>query len=145
MLNEFQEKKYIEFIEAIKNKENLMLSSEDRNVGKTYLLNEIAFELQAIGHEVYILTLSPQKEYFANGYVSFNEEDYIGKLNSNSVVVADETRQYMMLDLLRYCFAKQIPVIGFVNYTEPYKVNKNTVASFKTEYDCQWIGGNYKL
>lgn len=43
MLTEQQQKVFDKMLEYIEKKENYFLSSEDRNIGKTFILNELAF------------------------------------------------------------------------------------------------------
>jgi hypothetical protein len=138
MLTEWQEDKYKIFSEVIEQRGNFFFSSEDRNVGKTYLLNELGLELQALGYTVYILTPYPEHEYFAHGFIYINGDGYRGRLKENTVVLVDEARLYMMDEFLDYCKWRQIPVIGFVNYRRPYKpeIDKDL---FIREYECNWI------
>jgi len=116
VLTEKQQIVFDKFLYSIKQKENYLLLSEDRNIGKTFVLNELAFTLQALGYIVFILTPYKNQEYFANKFVSFDDVDYYCRgLRKDLVIIADEAKFEMMDEFLNYCKYNKIPVIGYVN------------------------------
>ena len=136
MLTEKQQKVFDEILHSIEKKRNYFLSSEDRCIGKTFTLNELAFNLQALGYRVFILTPYQDQEYFADGFISNYPPSYRGKLDKNTVIIADEARYEMMVDeLLDYCDYRHIPIVGYVNFRRKQKYNP---IEFKKEYECIW-------
>jgi AAA+ ATPase superfamily predicted ATPase len=124
------------FLEVIENKQNLLLSSEDRRIGKTYILNELGFTLQALGYKVYILTPYREQEYYADKFTSCDAKDFQGLFMDKSVVIADEARYMMMYDIVGYCEYRKIPIVGYVNFDVPRKIES---IEFEREYECTWI------
>ncbi len=139
MLTEQQQKVLDEMLEYIKKKENYLLSSEDRRIGKTITLNELAFTLQALGYKVFILTPYQNQEYFANSFISLGSWGFSGKFTDNSVVIADEAKYEMMYEFLDYCKYRNIPVIGYINFNRGKRVLIKPIDDFKIEYECNWF------
>ena len=135
MLKKKQQKDFNKFLHKIEQKENCFFTSEDRNIGKTFTVNELAFTLQSLGYIVFILTPYKNMEYFAERFISLNKEDY-KKLRENVVVIADEARFEMMKDFLDYCKYKKIPIVGYVNFTSNKpKYQIDNLEEFKKEYE----------
>jgi len=134
ILTEKQQKVLKKMLISIENKKNYFLSSADRNIGKTFTLNKLAFTLQALGYVVYILTPYKEQEYFTHKFISLEPINFKEKLNENVVIIADEARFEMMEELLDCCKYKRIPVVGYVNFMrfKPIKIEP-----YKTEYQCQ--------
>jgi len=123
-------------LECIEKKENYFLSSEDRNIGKTFMLNELAFTLQTLGYKVFVLTPCRACEYYGEKFISLDSQNYRGRLANDAVIIADEARFEMMEELLDYCKYKSIPVVGYVNFRRS-KIPEPI--QFKREYECIWI------
>lgn len=139
-LTDFQLNKYNDFWKVINHKENLFFNAKDRAVGKSYLLNEIGFELQILGYRVFLITPCNQ-EYFAERMISLHKEDYKGRLQENCVVLVDEVKWLMMNDFLDYCKYRQVPIIGFVRYEDKYKpfLEELNPIKFQREYEFKWL------
>lgn len=136
MLTEQQQKVFDKMLECIEKKENYFLSSEDRNIGKTFMLNELAFTLQTLGYKVFVLTPCRACEYYGEKFISLDSQSYRGVLANNAVIIADEARFEMMEGLLDYCKYRSIPVVGYVNFRRS-KIPEPI--QFKREYECTWI------
>ncbi len=115
-LDKIQQKIFDVMLNMVKAKQNYLLSSADRGIGKTTILNELAFTLQAIGYKVYLLNPHPVKDYYVNNILTYDIQSFRGLFKSNVVLIADEARYEMMDDLLEYCKDKRIPIVGFVNF-----------------------------
>lgn len=126
------------FLYSVESKQNLFLSSEPRNIGKTVILNELAFNLQALGYIVLVLTPYRQQEYFGEHFISLDYNDYCNKINGrkNVVIIADEARKVIMEDFLVFCEHRDIPVIGYVNFRVYKPVEP---IEFEREYESIWI------
>lgn len=139
-LTEKQQTIFDVMLHMVELKQNYLLSSEDRGIGKTITLNELAFTLQALGYEVYLLSPFPH-EFYTDGLFSGYSESYKGRLKNNSVVIVDELRYENMSDFLDYCEYRNVPVIGFVNFNcsklNDYQMYFNT-DKFKLEYKYNW-------
>jgi hypothetical protein len=144
-LTEYQQNIFDVMLNMSELKQNYLLSSEDRGIGKSTILNKLSFTLQALGYCVCLLTPFP-REYFATNIISLYPNDYRG-INKNSVVIVDETRYGIMMDdFLDYCKLKNIPVIGFVNF-EKNKVIIDNKEIFEKEFDFKWnidFSNNFK-
>ncbi len=136
MLTEKQQETFDLFLYIIEQSKIYFLSSEPRRIGKTYILNELGFTLQALGYEVYILTPYPHQEYFANGFISTEPRDFRGMFKDNTIIIVDEERFELIGELLDYCRSRNIPVVGYVNFDEIKPVEP---IEFKTEYKYEWI------
>ena len=123
-------------LECIEKKENYFLSSEDRNIGKTFMLNELAFTLQTLGYKVFVLTPCRVCEYYGEKFISLDSQCYRGWLANDAVIIADEARFEKMEELLDYCKYKSIPVVGYVNFRRS-KIPEPI--QFKREYEYIWI------
>lgn len=135
-LNEYQKKKYSIFWDTINQRSNFFFNAKDRRVGKTYLLNEIGLELQALGYIVYVLTPFKKQEYFAEKFILNELRDIAGIDRNKLVILADEVMIWDGLnDLLEYCKFCRIPVVGFVRYPDVKPVNYSI---FEREYECKW-------
>jgi AAA+ ATPase superfamily predicted ATPase len=87
LLTKKQQEVFDEILHSIEKKQNYFLSSEDRRIGKTFTLNELAFNLQALGYRVFILTPYQDQEYFADGFISIYSPSYRGRLDENTVII----------------------------------------------------------
>lgn len=137
MLTEKQNLILEEMLYAVQNNKTLLLSSEQRRIGKTFTLNQLGLHLQSLGYKVYILTPHKNMEYYADRFISLSTKDYIGLLDDKVVIIADESRYIMMSDILDYCDIKNVPVVGYINYMKNRDVDN--IPSFKREYECKWI------
>lgn len=124
-------------LQMAETKQNYLLSSEPRNIGKTTILNELSFTLQALGYDVYLLNQYLARDFYTNGLITLKNESYKGILHKNSVVLIDESRYSILSDLLDYCETFNIPVIGFTNF-ERNKAIIDNEENFKQEYECKW-------
>lgn len=117
MFTKKQEEVYNDFAKTINNKETKFLSSKDRAWGKSYVLNELGFELQALGYRVFLLTEFPNsQEHFATDFIdSLNR--FKGLSRDKTVVIVDEYRYRKTLEILEYCTFYKIPMVGFVDYS----------------------------
>lgn len=132
-----------EMLKSIKKQENLLLSSKERNIGKTFTLNQLALTLQALGYKVYMLTPYRGQEYYADRFISLLEKDYDGLFYDSVVVIVDESRYIMMNDFLEYCKYRDVPVVGYIDY-QNYKTivdlsETSNQSNFKAEYECEWL------
>ncbi len=116
MLTEKQQKVFKKLLHSVERKENYFLSSEDRGIGKTFTLNELAFTLQALGYKVYVLTPYPKQVYYANGIISLDLIDLSG-VDDNTVIIVDGVKFKKMKQLLEYCKLKRFPVVGYVEFS----------------------------
>lgn len=135
MLTENQQNVFDVFMNIIELKAYYFLSSEDRAIGKTHTLNELAFTLQALGYKVYVLTPYGNCEYYAEKYISTSVNDFRDVARDKLVIIVDESRYFMMDELTDYCIENKIPIIGYVNFGLPKMVND---FDFKQEYECIW-------
>lgn len=115
-LTEKQQTVFDVMLNMVDLKQSYLLSSEYRGIGKTIALNELAFTLQSLGYEVYLLNPYPVKEYYVNKIISIYMNDFCGLFKHNSVVIADETKYSLMDDILDYCKDNKVPIVGFVNF-----------------------------
>jgi len=106
-----------EFLEAVEQKNILCKDSSPRRIGKTRILNELAFILQSLGYFVYFIVpdeMCRYREYFACGFISVNSNSYRG-IPSNSVIIGDEAQISKIEDIINYCKSHNIPMIGYFN------------------------------
>lgn len=136
-LTEQQQKVFDVMLNMIESKQNYLLSSEDRNIGKTITLNELAFTLQSLGYDVCLLSPYPH-EFYANRFISFNEIDYASKIYDDTIIVADEAKVEMMDELFDYCKNRNIPIVGYVNFYSRIPVMYDNKEKFKREYEFTW-------
>jgi hypothetical protein len=115
-LTEQQQKVFDVMLHMARVRQSYLLSSEDRGIGKSITLNELAFTLQTIGYDVYLLNPHPVKDYYVNNIIALDSKSYEGLFRENSVVIADESRYEMMDDILEYCKYKKVPIVGYVNF-----------------------------
>lgn len=134
-LTQGQQKLFDTLFSAFEKREMCLLSSEDRNIGKTTILRELGLELQSLGYRVHILTPYRHHEYIGNKFISLSD-DVLGICPKTSVILADEARYCMMGDLVKYCNDRKIPLLGFVNYEVP-KIKDEV--KFEKEYECNWF------
>jgi hypothetical protein len=128
-LNTYQQILYDSlFNHAVNLKDNFLLSSHERDIGKTTILRELGLDLQSQEYRVFILT--PYKdtaEYYAEEYISTDISDLKGShklFDNNIVILVDETKYIMMPELIEYCEYNKIPIVGFVNYDVPAYISK---------------------
>lgn len=114
MLTEEQKKVYKNFLGAIIDKDIKLLSSEQRAWGKSYILNELGFMLQALGYRVFLLTDCYQDHFATNVFTNLNS--FRGVSINKLVVIVDEYIYSNMNEILKYCTYFNIPVVGFVDY-----------------------------
>lgn len=141
-LSKKQEYYHEMFVSAVVNRDNVFISSDKRNWGKTIILNELGYTLQALGYKVYILTISNLMEYCADEFIIFYPEKFEGKLNDKSVVLVDEVYYYNpnFQNFTDYSLSRNTPIVGFVNYKElKIEKDKDSVENFKREYECNWV------
>lgn len=133
ILTDWQQERFDEFEKAIHRKEMLFRNGRIRQFGKTYILNELGFTLQALGYEVYVNTPFTQLEYFAERFIH-NDYDLRGINILKTVILFDESKidNDKTQGILKYCKSCQIPVVGFVRYKD------EELKEFKTEYECKW-------
>ena len=118
MLTIVQEAYYNSFERAIQENKCLLFSSEQRAWGKTYILNELGFNLQALEYKVFLLSEHMNhQEHFATDYIDLNRlvksrGIRLGKL----VVIVDEYRFSKMGEIFEYRIDLNIPMVGFVDY-----------------------------
>lgn len=116
MLTEKQKEIYKSFIGAIIDKNIQLLSSKDRAWGKTYILNELGFRLQAIEYRVFLLTEHMNhQEHFATDILT-DVNDFKGTPKRKLVLIVDEYKYCKMIDIREYCDYFKIPIVGFVDY-----------------------------
>lgn len=116
-----------------------LYSSEKRAWGKTTIINELGFTLQALGYTVYILTPYRNQEYCGEKFVSLDScdfRDFRGIPRDNIVILADEVRISKITELIKFCDYHNIAVVGFVDYEIPIIYKE---IGFKKEYKCEWI------
>lgn len=135
ILTYWQQERFNEFEEAINRKQMLFRNGKYRGVGKTYLLNELALTLQALGYDVYICTPFTQLEYFAEKFIHWSS-DLWGISVENKVILFDEVKIEgdNTIHILELCELHSIPAVGFVRYKED-----NEPKQFKMEYECKWV------
>lgn len=122
MLTPKQQETYDYFMDTINKKHQSFLPSDERGVGKTYILNELGFELQALGYQVYIMT-PHHDEHVACKYI--NNINELNGVDKNKVVIfVDEVRFYndKNQEFFDYCWQRGMPVVGFVDYSKSVKV-----------------------
>ena len=139
MLTEFQQEILDNFLEAVVNQTNLIYDSSDRGIGKTYILNELGFNLQALGYKVLILTPFRGQEYFADRFISNDSLDFRG-ISNDTVIIGDEARFFMMADIVDYCRYRKIPIVGYFNLTPSILHGRSLMTKeFEKEYSSEWI------
>ena len=138
LLDLFRQKRDFQwFLKGVEGKEVFFLSSKDRRIGKTYILNELALTLQALGYRVYVLTPYKEQEYYANKFITTSPNEFLGINGHKTVVLADGARYYMFRELEDYCRVKKIPMVGYVNFEKLEKKSDNEEL-FKREYECNF-------
>lgn len=115
MLSRRQEVIIESILQSVKRRENYILSSRQRKIGKTSIINELGLHLQSLGYNVLLLTTNTRGEYYANRSLSLSKDDYLGIINKNTVVLLDEYDYYKIDNLLKYCYGRYIPVVGYAN------------------------------
>lgn len=116
MLTEKQKAIYLNFIEAINNKEPQLYSSHRRAWGKSYILNELGFELQALEYRVFLLTeYANSQEHFATDVFKDNYS-MAGIDRTKAVVLVDEYRVSKIREIFKFCLEREIPIVGFIDY-----------------------------
>ena len=116
-LNDRQQVYFDLFDKKLQDGTGCIISSYERQWGKTTIVNEIGFTYQALGYQVFLLTKFPQSnEHFANKYVA-SESDICGIGGNKCIAIIDEydIKNYAdssLLDCLEYC---NIPCVGFWN------------------------------
>ncbi len=110
----------------------LFRNGKYRCVGKTYLLNELGFTLQALGYKVLVYT-PYKREYFAERFI-YNSDNSRGIDRLKTVILFDEVEMYKdeTQELIKLFKQLQIPVVGFVRYED------EEPTQFKMEYECKW-------
>ena len=119
MLTKKQGDIYKSFVQTITNKDMKLLSSEQRAWGKSYILNELGLELQALGYRVFLLTeFVNHQEHFATDFIDMNSLNKFKGLDGEIIVVlVDEYRYLKMTEILEFCVYSKIPVVGFADYS----------------------------
>ena len=115
-LTEYQQDLFDTFMYHVELGGICLKSIEGRAIGKTHALNELGFNLQALGYEVFVSTITEHIEYFAEMFVSVDSQSWRGMLDDKCVVLVDEIKVSKMDELIRYCEMRKIPVVGFVNF-----------------------------
>lgn len=133
ILTDVQQKAFDKFLKRIEQKDMLLLSSEERRIGKTTTLNELALTLQALGYIVYVLTPYQKQEYFAHKFISTDRSNYTNLNVDKLVIIVDEEKRNKMDEIIEYCDFRKIPVVGYVNYEFDKEI-------FNREYKCKWVG-----
>ena len=88
ILTRWQQERFDEFEKAIHKKEMLFRNGKYRQLGKTYLLNELGFTLQALGYKVLVYT-PYKREYFAEGFI-YSSDNSRGIDRLKTVILFDE-------------------------------------------------------
>ena len=132
ILTDWQQERFDEFEEAIHRKQMLFRNGKYRCVGKTYLLNELGFTLQALGYKVLVYT-PYKREYFSERFI-YNSDNSRGIDRLKTVILFDEVEMYKdeTQELIKLFKQLQIPVVGFVRYED------EEPTQFKMEYECKW-------
>lgn len=138
MLNGKQQVVFDYFLEKIEERKSCFLSSENRGIGKTFTLNELAFNLQALGYIVYILTPYKNQEYFAHSFISDSMKELYKIDRDILVIIVDESKYCKLDEIINFCKDYQIPIVGYVDF-EFGKIKIKEKIEFKREYDCKWI------
>jgi len=104
-----------------------------RGVGKTYLLNELGFTLQALGYKVLVYTPNKKMEYFAENFI-YSSDNLRGIDNLKTVILFDEVEVFSdeAQELIKLFKQLRIPIVGFVRYKD------EEPKQFKMEYECKW-------
>ena len=118
MLTKKQGEIYKSFVQTIVDKDMKLLSSEQRQWGKSYILNELGLELQALGYRVFLLTeFVNHQEHFATDFIDMNSLNKFRGLDREIIVVlVDEYRYRKMAEILDFCSYHKIAVVGFIDY-----------------------------
>lgn len=133
ILTRWQQERFDEFEKAIHKKEMLFRNDKYRQLGKTYLLNELGLTLQALGYKVLVYTPFKGVEYFADKFI-YSSDNSRGIDKLKTVVIFDEVQMEddETIELLKLFKMYQIPVVGFVRYKD------EELTEFKTEFECKW-------
>lgn len=120
-LTEKQQKACDRLLHSVEKKENNVIFSDQRQIGKTTILNELGFDLQALGYKVFIYTPNKNQDYYANGFICEGlNNNFRGIKRDCIVVIVDELNRGSMREqnnfkeLLEYCEYERIPVVGYV-------------------------------
>lgn len=115
MLTEWQKKVKQEFMTAIETGQRFLRLNTDRAIGKSFVLNEIGFELQALGYKVHIVSMSNQK-YYATDYLSCCVSQFRDSFTDikKCAVLIDDMSESEVQTLREYCRERKIPVVGFL-------------------------------
>ncbi len=134
ILTRWQQERFNEFEEVIHRNEMFFRNSKYRQLGKTYLLNELGLTLQALGYKVLVYTPYDRMEYFAERFIR-NIYDLKGIGRDKIVILFDEANidNDDIQEIIEYCENYQISIVGFVRYED------EELKEFKIEFECKWI------
>lgn len=119
-LTEQQQKIFNEFLDSVEKKENNIISSDQKQIGKTTILNELGFDLQALGYKVFVYTPYKNQDYYANGFIYEGLHNFRGLKRDYIVVIVDELNresireQNNFKELLEFCEYGKIPIVGYI-------------------------------
>lgn len=113
-LNEKQQEYFDLFDNNLQVNVSYIVIDNDRQWGKTTILNEIGLTYQALGYEVILLTKYPQaNNHFATRYVSnMNDLQRINLDDDKIIAIVDE---YDIGEEIIDCLQKyDVPIVGFI-------------------------------
>lgn len=132
MLSRRQEIIMESMIQSIKKKDNYILSSHQRKIGKTSIISELGLHLQSLNYKVLLLTTNMGDEYYVDKMLKLSEDDYLGLIDTKTVVLLDEYDYCKIDNLIKYCKGREIPVVGYASM-------KDDEVKFKREYQYNWV------
>lgn len=132
MLSRRQEVIMESMIQSIKKKDNYILSSHQRKIGKTSIISELGLHLQSLNYKVLLLTTNMGDEYYVDKMLKLSEDDYLGLIDTKTVVLLDEYDYCKIDNLIKYCKGREIPVVGYASM-------KDDEVKFKREYQYNWV------
>lgn len=138
MFTKRQQMNFDTFVTKVTRNENLLMSSEERGFGKSYVIDKLCDVLMSFGYTVYFLSKCNSngriKRINPSKFINTNKTSYIGISTDNAVVLVDEANYYNIEELMEYFNNRNIPVIGYADFR---KMDTN---KFSDEYTCKWCG-----
>lgn len=121
MLTPYQKENLEVFIFAATSRESQFLRNPGRKSGKTYLVNEAGFHLQAMGYIPYVLTsYNPFKTYYAHRLLH-NDYDLISlygldmDTRNKIVILTDEIDYDVVVEYLKELSTRGMPMVGYID------------------------------
>lgn len=129
MLTKYQQVKFDNFLEAAINRKSLLYVTRLRRTGKTYLLNELSFTLQALGYIVYVLPCNIRQEHVGDRML-ISPMELLGINYERVVVIVDFVDIKEIIKYENCTKPRGIPIIGFITWERNVFKRKKEIPLF---------------